>query len=244
MVKFMCLENVKGDDDCLFCEGPRMTSAPHDAPLGFRRLGWRVLFTSTGNYEDITMGRLKKAARWARCRICKTATLGCESGAASDRTLAWHLRCKVMGGWYRITTRRVGRREIYEDERPREHFVELPGERPCNRPTRVRAMGSVAFVEKLRRKMDAARGARVNALARRRDFVLHVGRKHGETCDSCKDESGYGRQGGHTHAGPSAEGRAHEDKAPGYLTGATRTAGGYMNGCFPNTTPLLLASPR
>ena len=39
-----------------------------------------------------------------------------------------HLRCNARGGWYHITTRGVGRREIFEDDRDREHFVELVGE--------------------------------------------------------------------------------------------------------------------
>lgn len=42
--------------------------------------------------------------------------------------MARHLRCNVRDGWYHITTRGVGRREIFDDDRDRGHFVELLGE--------------------------------------------------------------------------------------------------------------------
>ena len=42
--------------------------------------------------------------------------------------MARHLRCNVRDGWYHITTRGVGRREIFNDDRDRERFVELLGE--------------------------------------------------------------------------------------------------------------------
>jgi len=35
------------------------------------------------------------------------------------------LRHHVTGGWYHIMTRGLGRRRIFNDERDREHFVEL-----------------------------------------------------------------------------------------------------------------------
>ena len=41
--------------------------------------------------------------------------------------MARQLRCNVRGGWYQITTRGVGRRDIFEDDRDREHFEELSG---------------------------------------------------------------------------------------------------------------------
>jgi REP element-mobilizing transposase RayT len=39
--------------------------------------------------------------------------------------MARQLRHNVAGGWYHITTRGMGRREIFLDDRDREHFVEL-----------------------------------------------------------------------------------------------------------------------
>ena len=42
--------------------------------------------------------------------------------------MARYLRCNVRDGWYHITTRGVGRREIFGDDRDREHFVKLLGE--------------------------------------------------------------------------------------------------------------------
>jgi len=42
--------------------------------------------------------------------------------------MARQLRCNVRGGWYHITTRGVGRREIFTDDGDRDHFVELLGE--------------------------------------------------------------------------------------------------------------------
>ena len=42
--------------------------------------------------------------------------------------MARHLRCDVRGGWYHITTRGVMRREIFDDDCEREHFVDLLGE--------------------------------------------------------------------------------------------------------------------
>ena len=42
--------------------------------------------------------------------------------------MARHLRCNVRDGWYHITTRGVARREIFDDDQDRAHFVELLGE--------------------------------------------------------------------------------------------------------------------
>ena len=39
--------------------------------------------------------------------------------------MARQLRHHYAGGWYHITTRGIGRREIFEDDRDREHFTEL-----------------------------------------------------------------------------------------------------------------------
>lgn len=39
--------------------------------------------------------------------------------------MARQLRHHYAGGWYHITTRGMGRREIFTDDRDREHFVEL-----------------------------------------------------------------------------------------------------------------------
>jgi len=39
--------------------------------------------------------------------------------------MARQLRHTVEGGWYHITTRGMGRREIYLEDRDREHFVKL-----------------------------------------------------------------------------------------------------------------------
>ncbi len=42
--------------------------------------------------------------------------------------MARRLRHHVCGGWYHITTRGMGRRVIFHDDRDREHFLELLGE--------------------------------------------------------------------------------------------------------------------
>jgi len=47
----------------------------------------------------------------------------CLSG--NIRNMARQIRHNVEGGWYRITTRGMGRREIFLEDRDREHFVEL-----------------------------------------------------------------------------------------------------------------------
>ena len=39
--------------------------------------------------------------------------------------MARQLRHHYAGGWYHITTRGMGRREIFTDDRDREHFTEL-----------------------------------------------------------------------------------------------------------------------
>ena len=39
--------------------------------------------------------------------------------------MARHLRHHVQGGWYHITTRGLGRRVIFHEDRDREHFLEL-----------------------------------------------------------------------------------------------------------------------
>ena len=39
--------------------------------------------------------------------------------------MARQLRHHYAGGWYHITARGMGRREIFKDDRDREHFIEL-----------------------------------------------------------------------------------------------------------------------
>ena len=80
------------------------------------------------------------------------------------------LRHHVRGGWYHITTRGMGRREIFHNDRDRTHFLELLAEMVDRYGVIVRAMEDVkqeSWKEFADRRGDWGR-----------DLALYIGRRH------------------------------------------------------------------